>query len=108
MSQIVFSDLEDYLEFEVVLKNIYLFTIGDIGCFRGTLVVSNVLGRLFFSSEIVSYPDRSNVSFNIYLSLCVRCIFSFFFVITHTLFLIILTLICPDCGRSIFRLTVLL
>ena len=47
----VFSDLEDCLEFEVALKDIYLFTFG---CFRGTLVVSNVLGRFFFSSEIVS------------------------------------------------------
>ena len=72
----VFSDLEDCLEFEVALKDIYLFTSG---CFSGTLVVSNVLGRFFFLSEIVSYPDRSNVSFNIYPNLCVRCIFSFFF-----------------------------
>ena len=73
----VFSDLEDGLEFEVALKDIYLFTFG---CFRGTLVLSNVLGRFFFLSEIVSYPDRSNVSFNIYPHLCVRWgILVFFF-----------------------------
>ena len=46
---------------------------------RRTLLVSNVLGRFFLSSEIVSYPDRSNVSFNIYPNLFVRCIFSCFF-----------------------------
>ena len=80
----VFSDLEDCLEFEVALKDIYLFTFGF---FRGTLVVSNVLGRFFFLSEIVSYPDRSNVSFNInYTQICVCGAYSrFFFLIFNYL-----------------------
>lgn len=105
MSQLVFSDLEDCLEFEVVLKNIYLFTVG---CFRGTLFVSNVLGRFFFLSEIVSYADSSNVPFNTQICVCGAYSLSLFFFINQRLFLIILTLICPDCGPSIFRLTVLL
>ena len=33
------------------------------GCLRGTLVVTNVLGGLFVSSESVIYPHRSGRKF---------------------------------------------
>ena len=65
----VFSDLEDCLEFEVALKDIYLFTFG---CFRGTLVVSNVLGRFFFSSEIVTLATLMGRTYlSVYTQICV-------------------------------------
>ena len=44
--------------FRVALKTFYLF-----GCLRGTLVVTNVLGGFFVSSESVSYPYGSGGKF---------------------------------------------
>ena len=104
----VFSDLEDCLEFEVALKDIYLFTFG---CFRGTLVVSNVLGRFFFSSEIVTLATLMGRTYlSVYTQICVCGAYSheFYFYYSQIVFIVILTLICPDCRPSIFRFTVLL
>ena len=64
------------------LKDIYLFTFG---CFRGTLVVSNVLGRFFFSSEIVTLATLMGRTYlSIYTQICVCGAYSHVFVFNYS------------------------